>query len=58
MPIPVLDGGHIVFAAWEGVKGSPVSVRAREIGQTMGVSLVFALIAVALWNDITRHFGF
>ena len=58
LPIPVLDGGHIVFAAWEGAIGSPVSIRARETAQTVGVSLVFALIAVALWNDITRHFGF
>jgi regulator of sigma E protease len=58
LPVPVLDGGHIVFAAWEGVIGSPVSIRAREIAQTVGVSLVFALIAVALWNDVTRYLGF
>ena len=57
LPIPVLDGGHIVFAAMEAVRGNPVGLRAREIAQTVGVSFVLLLIGVALWNDIARMLG-
>lgn len=55
-PIPVLDGGHIMFLGLETINGGPVSRRKLEIAQKLGVSLLFLLIFVALFNDITRLF--
>ncbi len=54
LPIPVLDGGHLMYYVIEIVKGSPVSVKAIEIGQQVGVALLFALMAFAIYNDISR----
>ena len=54
LPIPVLDGGHIVFFLIEAVKGSPVSLRGREISQQVGIFLLISLMAFAFYNDITR----
>lgn len=55
-PIPVLDGGHIMFLIFETINGGPLSRRKLEIAQKMGVSVLFFLIFVALFNDITRLF--
>lgn len=55
-PIPVLDGGHIMFLVFEAINGGPLSRRKLEIAQKLGVSLLFFLIFVALFNDITRLF--
>jgi regulator of sigma E protease len=55
-PIPVLDGGHIMFLLFETVNGGPLSRRKIEIAQKVGVSLLFFLIFIALFNDITRLF--
>ena len=55
-PIPVLDGGHIMFLIFETVNRGPLSRRKIEIAQRVGVSLLFLLIFVALFNDITRLF--
>ena len=55
LPIPILDGGHILFAIVESVRGGPIGVRAREIGQTLGLSLIVLLMGFAFWNDISRH---
>jgi regulator of sigma E protease len=55
-PIPVLDGGHIMFLIFEAINGGPLSRRKLEIAQKLGVSLLFFLIFVALFNDITRLF--
>lgn len=55
-PIPVLDGGHIMFLILETVNGGPLSRRKLEVAQKMGVSVLFFLIFVALFNDITRLF--
>lgn len=55
-PIPVLDGGHIMFLLLETVNGGPLSRRKLEIAQKFGISVLFFLIFVALFNDITRLF--
>jgi regulator of sigma E protease len=55
-PIPVLDGGHIMFLIFETVNGGPLSRRKIEIAQRVGISLLFFLIFIALFNDITRLF--
>lgn len=55
-PIPVLDGGHIMFLLFELVNGGPLSRRKLEIAQRFGVSVLFLLIFIALFNDVTRLF--
>jgi regulator of sigma E protease len=55
-PIPVLDGGHIVFLILESINGGPLSKRKVEIAQKLGISILFLLIFVALFNDISRLF--
>jgi len=57
LPIPVLDGGHLVYHALEAVRGRPLSESAMVITQKIGMSLVMALMAVALFNDIVRLIG-
>jgi regulator of sigma E protease len=57
LPVPVLDGGHLMYYLVEIIKGSPVSDRALEIGQQVGIVLLFSLMAFALYNDINRLFG-
>jgi regulator of sigma E protease len=57
LPIPILDGGQIVFQAIEWLKGSPLSERFQTISQQLGVALLVLLMGVALFNDITRQFG-
>jgi len=57
LPIPVLDGGHLMYYTIELFKGSPASDRAIEIGQHVGIALLFLLMAFALYNDIHRLIG-
>ena len=54
LPIPLLDGGHLMYYIFEIFKGSPVSDKAIEIGQHVGMALLFVLMAFALYNDINR----
>ncbi|MEO8441273.1 MAG: RIP metalloprotease RseP [Betaproteobacteria bacterium] len=54
LPIPLLDGGHLMYYMLEIVKGSPVSTQVMEIGQNIGMGLLFMLMAFALYNDISR----
>jgi regulator of sigma E protease len=54
LPVPVLDGGHIMYYLVEIVKGKPVSERALEFGQKIGLVLLFTMMAFAIYNDITR----
>lgn len=54
LPIPLLDGGHLMYYIFEMVKGSPISERAMEIGQQVGMALLFTLMVFALYNDISR----
>lgn len=54
LPIPVLDGGHLMYHVIEVVRRRPLSERAMEIGQRIGLSLIFVLMAFAFFNDINR----
>ncbi len=54
LPIPMLDGGHLLYYLIELVKGSPVSERVEEIGMRIGMSLVGVLMIIAIYNDIGR----
>lgn len=57
LPIPVLDGGHLLYHVLEVVMRRPLSGRAMEIGQQVGMSILFALMAFAFFNDLTRLFN-
>jgi regulator of sigma E protease len=57
LPIPVLDGGNIVYQLAEGIKGSPLSERAMLIGQQIGIFFLIALMGFAFYNDVARMFG-
>lgn len=57
LPIPILDGGQIVYQLAEWVRGSPLSDRLQAIGQQVGVALLVMLMGVALFNDFARQFG-
>jgi regulator of sigma E protease len=54
LPIPLLDGGQLLYACIEAIKGAPLSQRAELIGQQVGVALLLVLMSVAFYNDITR----
>ncbi|HZO03503.1 MAG TPA: RIP metalloprotease RseP [Burkholderiales bacterium] len=54
LPIPLLDGGHLMYYAIEIVKGSPVSERAMELGQRVGLALLLVMMAFAFYNDLNR----
>lgn len=54
LPVPVLDGGHLLYYVIEIIKGGPVSERVMEIGQQIGMALLAALMAFAFYNDINR----
>lgn len=54
LPVPVLDGGHLVFYAIEIVKGSPLSGRKLEIAHQVGFALLMGLMVLALFNDFTK----
>jgi len=53
-PIPMLDGGHLVFYLIEAIQGRPLSDRAQEIGLRIGFALVLMLMVMATWNDLAR----
>jgi len=54
LPIPLLDGGHLMYYTVEIFKGSPVSERMMDIGQKLGLTLLLVLMAFAFYNDINR----
>ncbi|MBB5209944.1 RIP metalloprotease RseP [Microbulbifer hydrolyticus] len=54
LPIPVLDGGHLLYYGIEAIKGSPVSERVQVIGLQVGMAMVLGIMALALYNDILR----
>ena len=56
LPIPVLDGGHLLFFFIEAVKGSPVSLKVREISQQAGIFVLILLMIYVFYNDIARVF--
>jgi regulator of sigma E protease len=53
-PIPLLDGGHLLFYAVEAVRGRPLSDRAQEVGFRIGLAIVLMLMIFATFNDILR----
>ncbi len=57
LPIPILDGGHLMYYIAEVIQGRPVSERVLEIGQRIGLGLLGMLMAFAFYNDISRIFS-
>ncbi len=57
LPLPVLDGGHLMYYLWEAVTGKPVTEVWLERFQRGGVAVLMAMMAVALFNDVNRLFG-
>jgi regulator of sigma E protease len=55
MPVPLLDGGQVVYQAVEAIKGSPISERTQLFGQHVGIALLVVLMSLAFYNDISRH---
>lgn len=58
LPIPVLDGGHLLFFSIEAIKGRPVSIKVREVAQQVGLFILIMLMILVFYNDITRFFPF
>ena len=54
LPVPLLDGGHLMYYVIEIFKGKPVSERAMQIGQHIGMAVLFTLMLLALYNDVNR----
>jgi regulator of sigma E protease len=54
LPIPLLDGGHLLYFLFEAVKGSPLSEQVQMLGQRIGVLLLAALMSLAFYVDIQR----
>jgi len=57
LPIPVLDGGHLLYYGLEALRGRPLSERSMELTQKAGLALIGAMMFVALFNDLTRLIG-
>jgi len=57
LPIPVLDGGHLMYYLVELVKGSPVSEKTQIMGQYLGILMVVGLMSLAIFNDLLRLFS-
>ena len=55
LPVPLLDGGQVVYQAVEAIKGSPLSERTQLFGQQIGIALLVVLMSLAFYNDISRH---
>jgi regulator of sigma E protease len=56
-PIPLLDGGHLLFYLVEALRGRPLSERTQEIGFRIGFAIVLMLLVFATYNDIPRLFA-
>ncbi|MCB1663638.1 MAG: site-2 protease family protein, partial [Pseudomonadales bacterium] len=54
LPIPVLDGGHLMYYLVELVRGRPVSEKVQMMGLRIGMSIIMALMLLALYNDLAR----
>ena len=53
-PVPMLDGGHLLFYAIEALRGRPLGLRAQEFGLRLGIAMVLALMVFATWNDLVQ----
>ncbi len=58
LPIPMLDGGHLMYYLAEWIKGSPVSEQVQILGQKIGIAMLLSLMVLAFYNDIIRLFGY
>ncbi len=58
LPIPVLDGGHLMFYAAEALRGRPVPPRAQEYGYRVGVAIIASIFVFASFNDLVREGAF
>ena len=56
LPIPVLDGGHFVFLAYEGLRGKPASEKVRIATTYVGLILILTLMGFVIWMDVKRYF--
>ncbi|HRZ87451.1 MAG TPA: site-2 protease family protein, partial [bacterium] len=54
LPIPILDGGHIMFYTFEAVRRKPMSLKAQLLAQKAGLVILVALMVFATYNDVTR----
>ena len=57
LPIPILDGGQVIYQLAELVKGSPLSERTQAVGQQIGILLLLMLMSFAFYNDLSRLFS-
>jgi len=57
LPVPILDGGHLMYYLIEFITGKEVSERVMAVGQQIGISMLLALMGLAFFNDLTRIFG-
>ena len=51
-PVPMLDGGHLLFYGFEAIRGKPLGERAQEYGFRIGIVMVLGLMVFATWNDL------
>ncbi|MFD2449574.1 site-2 protease family protein [Vogesella fluminis] len=57
LPVPVLDGGHLLYHAAEWIRGRPLPDRVYEIGQRLGMAFIMTVMLLALFNDFGRLFA-
>ena len=55
VPIPILDGGHLLFFLIELIKGKPVNLKVREVAQQIGLFIILLLVVLVFYNDIFRY---
>ncbi len=53
-PVPMLDGGHLLFYVYEAIRGKPLGERAQDFGFRIGIAMVLALMVFATWNDLVQ----
>lgn len=54
LPIPIFDGGHILFLALEGIRKKPLSIRAQEVTQQIGLAIILFIVIFVIYNDLVR----
>ena len=57
LPIPILDGGQVLYQCAEAIRGQPLSERVQALGQQLGVAMLILLMSLAFYNDLARHLG-
>lgn len=56
LPVPILDGGHLLFYLFEAIRGKPVPEQAQEVGYRIGFGLILGLMVFSTWNDVSTLF--